>query len=268
MFKSGDKSLCNNYRPISILSHIAKVFERLVHVRLSSFLEKNNIVSNFQLGFRPAHSTQHAINYSHEKFLQALDNNEHVAAVFLDSSKAFDIVNHEILLCKLQKYGVHGMTSDFFHSYLSNRCHCQFTKFGETESSRLNTTCGVPQGSILDPLLFLLYINDLPQASAFQPVLFADDTCLFSKSNCMRTVQAAVNGKIKHVNDWLISNKLTLNCSKTKFVVLTRSHELQKIKINVVARTVEEVNQVKIDLFQREPSKRNVENIQCNMQRP
>ena len=86
------------------LSHIAKVFERLVHVRLSSFLEKNNILSNFQLGFRPAHFTQHAINYLHEKFVQALDNNEHVVAVFLDLSKAFDTVNHEILLCKLQKY--------------------------------------------------------------------------------------------------------------------------------------------------------------------
>ena len=102
-FKSGDKSFCNNYRPISTLSHIAKVFERLVQVRLSSFLEVNNILSNFQLGFRPAHSTQHAINYSREKFVQALDNNEHVVAVFLDLSKGFDIVNHEILLCKLQK---------------------------------------------------------------------------------------------------------------------------------------------------------------------
>jgi len=92
-------------RPISILSHvlshIAKFFERLVHVRLSSFLEKNNILSNFQLGFRPAHSTQHAINYLHKKFVQALDNKEHVVAVFLELSKAFDTVNHEILLCKL-----------------------------------------------------------------------------------------------------------------------------------------------------------------------
>jgi len=102
---------------------------------------------------------------------------KHVVAVFLDLSKAFDTVNHEILLGKMQKYGVRGVTSDFLHSYLSNRC--QFTKFGETESSRINITCGVPQGSILGPLPFLLYINDLPQASAFQTVLFADDTCLF-----------------------------------------------------------------------------------------
>ena len=89
-----------------------------MHVRLSFFLGENNILSNFQLGFRPAHSTQHAINYLHEKFVQALDNKEHVVAVFLDLSKAFDTVNHEILLCKLQKYGVRGVTSDFFQSYL------------------------------------------------------------------------------------------------------------------------------------------------------
>jgi len=113
------------------------------------------------------------------------------------------------------------VTRDFFHSYLSNRC--QFTKFGETESSRINRTCGVPQGSILGPLLFLLYINELPQASAFQTVLFADDTCLSKISNCMRTLQAAVNGEIKHVDDWLISNKLTLNCSKAKFMDLRTS---------------------------------------------
>ena len=93
---------------------------------------------NFQIGFRPAHSTQHAIDYPHEKFVQALDNKEHVVAVFLDLIKDFDTVNPEILLCKLQKYGVRGVTSDVFHSYLSNRC--QFTKFGETESSRINIT--------------------------------------------------------------------------------------------------------------------------------
>ena len=109
-----------------------------------------------------AHSTQHAINYLHEKFVQALDNKEHVVAVFLDVSKAFDTVNHEIVLCKFQKYGVRGVTSDFFHSYLSNRF--QFTKFVETESSRINIICGVPQGSILGPLLFLLhiYLKPLP----------------------------------------------------------------------------------------------------------
>ena len=147
------------------------------HIDTRGNIGKNNILSNFQLGFRPVHPTQHAINYLHEKFVQALDNEEHVVAVFLDLSKAFDTFNHEILLCKLQKYGVRGVTNDFFHSYLSNRC--QFTKFGETESLRINITCGVPQGSILGSLLFLLYINDLPQASAFQTVLFADDTCLF-----------------------------------------------------------------------------------------
>ena len=96
------------------------------------------------------------------------------------------------------------MTSGFFHSYLSNRC--QFTKFGETESSRINVTCGVPLGSILGPLLFLLYINDLPHASAFPTVLFADDTC-----NCMSTLQALemANGDMKQVDDWLVSNELT-----------------------------------------------------------
>ena len=174
--KEGPEDTPSNYRPISILSCISKLIEKLTYNRLIKYIENRSILHSNQFGFRSAHSTVHAITAIHEKILENVDNSKHTISIYLDLSKAFDSVNHSILLNKLEHYGIRGTALDFFQSYLTNRQ--QFTIVNGEKSDLLTVICGVPQGSTLGPLLFLLYINDLASASKFFVSLFADDTGL------------------------------------------------------------------------------------------
>ena len=178
LFKSGDDMLFNNYRPVSLLCTLSKVFEKVMYSRLLSFLESQKVLIKNQFGFRRLHSSYMALMLMGDKITKALDNGDYVIGIFLDFSKAFDTVNHEILLDKLSHYGVRGNAYDWFKSYLSNRS--QYVTYNGVASSTKNITCGVPQGSILGPLLFLIYINDLYNVCQESvPILFADDTNLF-----------------------------------------------------------------------------------------
>ena len=185
VFKKDSKLNYSNYRPISLLSNIEKILEKLMYKRLYAFFDYNNIIYDLQFGFRQQYSTSHALIDITENIRKALDDGNIGCGVFVDLQKAFDTVDHQILLAKLNHYGIHGVSNDWFKSYLSNRN--QYVSINGYESGLAAINCGVPQGSVLGPLLFLLYINDLNQAIKFCKVHhFADDTNLLCLSNSIK----------------------------------------------------------------------------------
>ena len=197
IFKNKGSNLdVNNFRPISLLSNIDKIFEKLVHKRLTSFLLKHNLLFNKQFGFRKSHSTNQALITLTESIRKSLDNGDFSCGVFIDLQKAFDTVDHNILLRKLELYGIRGKCNNWFRSYLKGRK--QYVFLNGKKSNYKEVLFGVPQGSVLGPLLFLIYINDLPKALIFSDVtLFADDTCLLYSNSSLKQIEKRLNIELK-----------------------------------------------------------------------
>ena len=233
LFKKGDIQLFGNYRPISLLSSVSKVFEEAAYGQLYEYFSSHALFYDSQYGFRKYHSTELAALELVDRIHKEIDENKIPFSVFLDLSKAFDTLDHDILLHKLQYYGITGTALDWFRSYLTERY--QFVDYNGASSSMKLLTTGVPQGSILGPLLFIIYMNDIHTVSNnLNFILYADDTTLTSPL-CSFTYggyhdinrgSTLINSEITKISEWLSVNKLSLNANKTKFMIF---HNYQKV---------------------------------------
>ena len=223
-----------NYRPISILPIFNKIFEKLMYSKVTDFITKHNIIFPHQFGFQKLKSTSMAILDVRSELVDAIENKKFSCCIFLDFAKAFDTVNHEILLKKLEHYGIRGVVLDWFRSYLTNRTQRVFVDGKLSEYN--HNYHGVPQGSVLGPLLFLLYINDIPHSSQIMTFhLYADDTSIFFSHENLSNLESIVNAELAKISDWLIANKLTLNTTKSNFMIIKpRQKKLSKnIEISI-----------------------------------
>ena len=190
--KQGKRNCVDNYRPISIVPVVTKVFERIIYDQVHSFISENRLLTNYQSGFRGLHSTVTALLEATNEWAYNIDNGKINAVMFLDLKKAFDTVDHKILLSKLNAYGIKGIAGSWFRSYLSERNQKYFVN-GCFSKIRL-LRCGTPQGTILGPLLFLIYINDLPNCLLHSRArMFADDTNLTYASNSIHDINLNFN---------------------------------------------------------------------------
>lgn len=219
IYKSGDKNLITNYRPISLLPSLSKILEKIMNNRLMKYLEKNSLLSSRQFGFRPKLSTSDAVHQLTDYITRELDKGNHTIGIFLDLAKAFDTVSTPILLHKLENLGIRGTQLKLFASYLSDRCQC--VKVGDVISNdQFNTSFGVPQGSILGPTLFLIYINDLCNLDINSGTIisYADDTALIFSADTERETYERAQSGFNIIKTWLHQHMLTLNADKTKYI--------------------------------------------------
>ena len=249
IFKDGDKANLSNYRPISILNSFSKIYEKVISTRLLSFFDSHNILYTHQYGFRKNHSTYMPIVSLTDRISDNLEKRLHTLTLFLDFKKAFDSVDHNILLYKLNHYGIRGRALELLKSYFTGRT--QTVKFNNTFSSFQTIDTGVPQGSVLGPLFFLIYINDIVKTSATALfLLFADDTSLINSDSSLPNLYSKTNSDLTQIYNWCSANKIALNLSKTKYMISSPKSKvphssLQSLNDNSLKLTI---NNVLLDL--------------------
>ena len=230
LFKGKEHYLETNYRPILLLTTISKVLEKIVYQRIYGFLQTTGQLYENQYGFREAHSCEHAIGKVINGIVKGLENKETSACVLLDLSKAFDMIEHTIMLEKLSLYGIRGNALAWFKSYLSNRTlRVKCRTVGSTAihtSDEYSVKYGTPQGSCLGPLIFLIFVNDLHlHLHDAECVQFADDTMLLIKQKNIRYLQFYIESELKQIQDWFNANKLTLNVSKCSYLLFNANNK-------------------------------------------
>jgi hypothetical protein len=227
IFKSGDKTNPSNYRPISVLPTLSKILERHIHNNFYSFLTNHNLIYDRQSGFRAGHSTETALTKLVQSWTAAINEGKLVGAVFIDLRKAFDLVNHDILLEKLSLYKCNENAMSFFRSYLTTRS--QNVVVDNRVSSQLEVDCGVPQGSILGPLFFILFINDLPLYVDNEFDMYADDSTLHTTGKTIESLEFSLQRDLEEISTWCRRNKMVINPTKTKAMLLTTRQKRAKL---------------------------------------
>ena len=235
IYKKEERFYVNNYRPISLLSTINKLMEKLMYKRMISFLNYHKILYKYQFGFRQNYSTSLALIEITDNILQDLENGKFVCGIYLDLSKAFDTVNHEILFTKLYHYGVRGKPLLWFQNYLSNRK--QFTVCNGKKSSLQTVTHGVPQGSVLGPLLFLIYTNDIIEClhTECKLRLFADDSNAFVSRKTAYELKIAIKEILTDLFMWFTANRLTVNLDKTCYTIFKSKNRVIPEMLNNIS---------------------------------
>ena len=235
LFKSGAKSDVNNYRPISILPTISKLIEKWVNNQFLEYLNTFDLLHKSQSGFRPKYSTESALIQMVDSWLEAINSGKLIGCVLVDFRKAFDLVDHKILLKKLKYYKCHETCLKWFESYLTSRT--QRVSLGSHLSDPAYVTCGVPQGSILGPLLFLIFINDLPlalkQSAAVD--LYADDTIFYDFQTNIDQLQSNLQLTLNSLQDWCRQNGMVINTEKTKVMLITTRQKRQRLQKSVLS---------------------------------
>ena len=250
LFKSQDRTECTNYRPISLLLTISKLLEKIVYSRTYSYLEKHEKLYVSQYGFREGHSCENAVSELVSQIVKGQQEGLYTLSLFLDLSKAFDSLEHKVLLKKFERYGLRGITNSWFASYLQNRrmrVKCTTSSTGKLEFSRYQTvTYGTPQGSCLGPLIFIIFTNDLyRQLMNTASLLFADDTTLYMTHRNLRYLKWCVEEDMKRLIAWFRANKLTLNLGKTVCVLFQNNGPRQTITLELDDVQIKSVREVK-----------------------
>ena len=230
VFKKGEKDDIKNYRPVCSLSPFSKFFEKIVYNRMISFIDKNYILSDSQFGFRKKKGTETALMNFMDFINKGLSKKQNVGTIFMDLSRAFDVMNHDILKLKLEHYGFRGIFLDFIMSFVQDRKY--FVNVNGINSDVRTVNIGIPQGSTIGPLLFLLYVNDMENSSSIvQFVQFADDTTTMYSCNDFNQLQIILQREGNKVVDWLIANKLIINLSKTQTMLFSFKRGNPKFEI-------------------------------------
>ena len=244
LFKYGNYIKVDNYKPVSILPVLSKILERLMYTRLMKFVDFD-ILYDFQFGFRKYHSTFIALASAVNHIVNALQFGKYSIGVYLDFSKAFDALNYDILFLELNHYGIRGIALDWIIIYVVNGK--QYVIYNDNSSDIQSITCGVPHGSILGPLLFSLYVNDLPNVSSILfTIMFADDPSMFINGDDLKAMETQLNSELKEVSTWLQVNKSSLNVEKSCFSVF-KSIKKSDLEVNICIndKCLSRVSQVK-----------------------
>ena len=240
LFKTGEKNVFTNYRPVSLLPQFSKLLEKLFSARLDKFIDKYNILTENQYGFRANRCTSDALLELVEKITNSIDKKKYTVGVFIDLKKAFDTIDHKLLLKKMELYGVRGVALNWMASYLNNRK--QYVDIDGELSLYLTVLCGVPQGSILGPKLFILYINDICNVSKIlELILFADDTNLFCTDDNLELLSKKISEELNKLSVWFAVNKLSLNLTKTNYMIFCNRKIPNDISISINSVEIDRV---------------------------